>query len=163
MAGMDTDGALLLGRRTFEDFAGYWPRQRANPYTEVLDRTTKFVASRTLREPLRWQNSFLLGRPVSDAIARLKDDVRGTLVVLGSGELVRSLATAGLVDEYVLLIHPLVLGAGRRFFDPGATPAALQLVDTTPTTTGVVIATLRTTGRSLEPQEVRREAVSAEH
>jgi dihydrofolate reductase len=166
--GTGTDGALLLGRRTFEDLAGFWPRQPANPFTEVLNRTPKHVASRTLREPLGWLNSFLLTSPVPDAVRRLKSQVPGGLVVLGSGELVRCLAAAGLVDEYVLLIHPLVLGVGRRLFEPGTTPAALRVVDTTTTSTGVVIVTLRPTGgpvgfESVKTQEVPREAVSAEH
>lgn len=139
-------GALLLGRRTYEDFAGYWPYQTDNPFTEVLDNTRKYVASRTLEEPLPWQNSTLLEGDAADAVARLKRDRPGTdLTVLGSGELLRSLMHGNVVDEFLLLIHPLVLGHGRRLFDADVALGALQLADCVPTTTGVIIATYLTT------------------
>src|SRR5918996_484083 len=108
--------ALLLGRRTYEDFAGFWPKQKDDPYTEVLDNAQKYVASTTLEEPLPWRNSTLLEGDIVEAVAELRDEARGDLVVLGSGELVRSLMPHGLVDEYLLLIHPLVLGSGSRLF-----------------------------------------------
>jgi dihydrofolate reductase len=139
---MGRGGALLLGRRTYEDFASYWPHQTDNPFTEVLNAAQKYVASRTLREPLPWSNSTLLEGDVPQAVARIKEEPGKDLVVLGSGELVRSLITHDLVDEYVLLIHPLVLGSGRRLF-PDGTGAALRLVGTKTTKTGVVIATYR--------------------
>ena len=135
---MGGGGAIVLGRRTYEDFAGYWPKQQDNPYTEVLNRTQKYVASRTLEEPLPWESSTLLE---GDAIARLKDETEH-LTVLGSGELVGQLMRRGLVDEFLLLIHPLVLGTGRRLFPDGAA-AQLELADSLTTTTGVVIATYR--------------------
>jgi dihydrofolate reductase len=159
---MGQQSALLLGRRTYQDFASYWPRQQGNPYTDVLELMTKYVASRTLEGPLPWGNSVLLKDAVPEAAA-LKRDLTGSLVVLGSAELVRALAAAGLVDEYVLLIHPLTLGAGRRLFAEGATPASLQLVNSTPTSTGVVIATFRPIPVGAEPGEVGREAVPAQH
>ena len=138
---------LLLGRRTYEDFAGFWPKQTDNPFTEVLDNARKYVASRTLQEPLPWQNSTLLEGDAADAVPELKQQPGKDLVLLGSGELAGSLMRRKLVDEYVLLIHPLVLGSGRRLFD-GAEFAALRLVDTVTTTTGVVIATYQPAGRS---------------
>jgi dihydrofolate reductase len=145
-------GALLFGRRTYEDFAGFWPNQSDNPFTEVLDNTQKYVASRTLAEPLPWKNSTLLEGDAADAVAELKERPGGDLVVLGSGELVRSLMGRNLVDEYALLIHPLVLGSGRRLFIDRGAFAALRLVDTRTTSTGVVIATYQpaeaTTGPS---------------
>jgi dihydrofolate reductase len=125
-------GALLLGRRTYEDFVRVWPHRTDNPYTEVLDRSRKYVVSTTLREPLPWVNSTLLG-----GIDRLPDE---NMTVLGSGELVAGLLRAGLIDELLLLIHPLVLGTGRRLFGDGAS-ATLRLVEAVPTTTGVIIAT----------------------
>jgi dihydrofolate reductase len=138
---MGTTRALVLGRRTYEDFAGFWPKQSDNPYTEVLDNTSKYVASSTLAEPLPWRNSELLEGDAVDAVARLKEDPGGELVVLGSGELTRSLMRRGLVDEFVLLVHPLVLGQGWRLFPDEGPQAALRLVDSRGTTTGVVIAT----------------------
>jgi dihydrofolate reductase len=134
-------GALLLGRRTYEDFYAFWPNRTDNPFTAVLDNTQKYVASTTLEEPLSWSNSTLLKGDAAEAVARLKGEPGKDLVILGSGELVQSLMRRNLVDEYVLLIHPLVLGSGRRLFADGGAFAALRLVDTKATTTGVVIAT----------------------
>ncbi|XRQ11054.1 dihydrofolate reductase family protein [Actinomadura welshii] len=125
-------GALLLGRRTYENFYGYWPRQEGNPYTEALNRARKYVVSRTLREA-SWENSVLV------------DDVRDVegvgepLTVLGSGVLARELMRRGLVDEWLLMTHPLVLGAGRRLFD--GVEVGLRLVESVVTAKGVVIAT----------------------
>ena len=137
---MAREGAMLLGRRTYEDFYSVWPKRTDNPYTEVLNRTQKYVASRTLTEPLPWENSTLLPGDAADAVARLREERDGDLAILGSGTLVRALAARGLVDEYLLSIHPLVLGTGRRLFD-GVPPAPLRLVDSVTTTTGVIIAT----------------------
>ncbi len=163
-AGLGTDGALLLGRRTYQDFAAFWPRQDGNPFTAVLEQMTKYVVSQTLWEPLPWRNSIVVQGPFERAVAALKTEVGGSLVVLGSGHLVRALATAHLVDEYVLLVHPLILGTGRRLFADGGPPASLRLVDCTATSTGVVIQTLRTGSDGLGSQEVGRdEAVSAQH
>jgi dihydrofolate reductase len=134
-------GALLFGRRTYEDFAGFWPHQKDNPFTPVLDNMTKYVASRTLTEPLPWKNSTLLEGDAADAVAELKQQAGKDLVILGSGELVTSLMHRNLVDEYVLLIHPLVLGSGRRLFPEGTAPADLRLTASTTTASGVVIAT----------------------
>jgi dihydrofolate reductase len=140
---MTRSGALLLGRRTYEDFAAFWPKQRDNPFTAKLDETRKYVASTTLREPLPWRNSTLLEGDAADAVARRKEQSGEDLVVLGSGALVQSLMARGLVDEFLLCIHPLVLGSGRRLFPDGGAFARLELVDCTPTTTGVLIATYR--------------------
>jgi dihydrofolate reductase len=139
--GMANAGPLLLGRRTYEDFSSFWPHQTDNHFTEVLDNTLKYVASTTLEEPLSWSNSTLLEGDAAEAVARLKQQPGKDIVVLGSGELVQSLRRRNLVDEYVLLIHPLVLGSGRRLFPDGGMSAALRLVDSKTTTTGVVIAT----------------------
>ena len=138
---MANTSALLLGRRTYEDFYTVWPNRTDNPYTAVLDNTQKYVASTTLEEPLSWSNSTLLKGDAAEAVARLKEEPGKDLVVMGSGELVQSLMRGNLVDEYVLLIHPLVLGSGRRLFTDGGAFAALRLVNTKTTTTGVVIVT----------------------
>ena len=134
-------GPLVLGRRTYEDFYGFWPEQTGNPFTEVLNSTRKYVASATLAEPLPWSNSTLLEGDAADAVAGLKQEQGKDLTVLGSGELVQSLRRRDLVDEYVLLIHPLVLGTGRRLFPDGGGMGTLRLTGSTATTTGVLIAT----------------------
>ena len=139
---MSSIGALLLGRRTYEDFHAYWPHQpEPNPFTAMLTNSQKYVASTTLQKPLTWRNSTLLKGDAAEAVARLKEQQGQDLLVLGSGELIQSLMRRNLVDEYVLLIHPLVLGVGRRLFPDGGAFAALRLVDAKTTTTGVVIAT----------------------
>jgi dihydrofolate reductase len=147
-AGMAQSGSLLFGRTTYEDFYNVWPNRKDNPFTAVLDNAQKYVASTTLREPLPWQNSTLLQGDVADAVARLKERPGKDIVVLGSGALVRSLMRRNLVDDYVLSIHPLVLGSGRRLFDGDGAFAALRLVDSQTTSTGVVIATYRPAGRA---------------
>jgi len=141
--GMAEAGPLLFGRRTYEDFFNVWPGRKGNPFTQVLDDAPKYVASRTLREPLPWRNSTLLRGEAADAVTELKREHGKDIVVLGSGDLVQSLRRHGLVDEYLLMIHPLLLGSGRRLFpDPGAR-GGLALVQSKVTTTGVVIATYR--------------------
>ncbi|GIH06732.1 deaminase [Rhizocola hellebori] len=141
--GMSGGGAMLFGRRTYEDFYGFWPHQGDNPYTEVLNNSRKYVVSRTLEDPLPWNNSTLLKGEAAQSVAQLKADLDQDLVVLGSGELVQALLSHGLIDTYILLIHPLVLGTGTRLFRDGNPLAKLRLVDTTPTTTGVIIATFQ--------------------
>jgi dihydrofolate reductase len=142
---MATTGAILLGRRTYEDFYSVWPSRADNPYTEVLNNTLKYVASTTLKEPLPWMNSKLLEGDAATAVAKLKEQPGKDIVVLGSGVLVDSLRRSGLIDEYVLLIHPLVLGSGRRLFTNGS-ELPLRLIDSKTTTKGVVIATYQPAG-----------------
>jgi len=140
--GMARTGALLLGRRTYESLYAYWTKQTdGNPFTESLNNTQKYVASRTLTEPLPWINSTLLEGDAVDAVARLKQRPGEDLAVIGSGELVQALIRASLVDAYTLLIHPIALGPGRRLFPDDGTVAKLRLVKSVPTTTGVLIAT----------------------
>jgi dihydrofolate reductase len=139
--GMARTEAFLFGRRTYEDFATVWPNMPGdNPFAAVLNERTKYVASTTLREPLPWANSVLLQGDLQDAVTALKERQGNDIVVLGSGELVRSLMERGLIDRYVLWIHPLILGSGRRLFTGGIASASLRLVDTVTTSTGVVIA-----------------------
>jgi dihydrofolate reductase len=146
--GMAQGGPLLLGRRTYEDFYDFWPKQKDNPFTEVLDRVQKYVASTTLTEPLPWSNSTLLEGDVAEAVTNLRRQPGKDIGVLGSGELVGTLMRHSLVDRYVLMYHPIVLGSGRRLFREGGPLASLRLVDSVTTTTGVVIATY-------EPTEAR--------
>ena len=138
---MSTGGALLLGRRTYEDFYKVWPNRTDNPFSVILDNSPKYVASTTLKEPLPWMNSYLLKGDLRDAVTAIKSQPGKDVVVLGSGELVQALRKHNLVDQYILLIHPLVLGSGRRLFPDGAAYAGLKLVDSKISTTGVVIAT----------------------
>jgi dihydrofolate reductase len=135
--------ALLLGRRTYEDFYSVWPQRTDNPFTEILNNAQKYVASHTLAEPLAWMNSTLLNGDVPAAVAALKENSDRDFVILGSGELIRSLMPYNLIDEYALSIHPLVLGLGSRLFAEGSPFAALQLVNTKATSTGVIVATYR--------------------
>jgi len=135
--GMASPGGLLLGRRTYEEFYAYWPKQKDNPFTDVLNRKQKYVVSRSLSEPLPWENSTL----VRGDLAAFKEQTDEDLVVLGSGELLQTLMAEGLVDEYLLMIHPLVLGSGRRMFPDGGSPLNLKLAESITTTTGVVLAT----------------------
>ncbi|MFI5273071.1 MAG: dihydrofolate reductase family protein [Ktedonobacterales bacterium] len=139
-AGMAQGGALLFGRRTYEDFFSVWPNRTDNPFTAVLNSIHKYVASTTLAEPLAWSNSTLLKGDAVAAVARLREQPGKDLVILGSGVLVQSLMRHNLIDQYVLTIHPLVLGAGRRLFPQDGAFAALRLLETKTTTTGVVIA-----------------------
>lgn len=138
--GMSLRGAMLFGRRTYEDFAQVWPKQAGNPFTEALNKAQKYVASRTLREPLPWVNSTLLKGDAADAVAELKH-AGPDLVILGSGELIQSLMRRRLIDQFILMIHPLLLGNGRRLFASDAAMAELRLVDSKTSTTGVIIAT----------------------
>jgi dihydrofolate reductase len=149
--GMAEGGPLLFGRRTYEDFFKVWPARTNNPFTAVLDAASKFVASTTLKPPLPWKNSALLSGDAAAAVTRLKGESARDIVVLGSGQLVGSLMGHDLVDEYVLLIHPLVLGSGRRLFRVDGPSPALALVDAKTTTTGVVIARYRPSARAADP------------
>ena len=133
-------GAILLGRRTYEDFNDVWPKRTDNPFTPVLNNTLKYVASRTLAEPLPWMNSKLLAGNAEDSVATLRQQAGKDIIILGSGALVQSLLRWNLVDELMLTIHPIVLGSGRRLFPDPGTCAKLQLLQATATTKGVVIA-----------------------
>jgi dihydrofolate reductase len=139
-AGMSRGADLLFGRRTYEDFYQVWHGRTDNPFSPVLDNSAKYVASTTLKAPLVWRNSTLLEGNAVDAVARLKQTPGLDLLVMGSGVLVESLAYCNLVDQYLLLIHPIVLGTGRRLFDDAGL-AKLRLVRSVPTTTGVIMAT----------------------
>jgi dihydrofolate reductase len=138
---MAQGGPLLLGRRTYEALHDFWPRQTDNPFTDALNAVQKYVVSTTLREPLPWSNSTLIGSDPAWAAAKLKEQPDGEIVVMGSGELLQTLMKHDLVDAYLLMIHPLVLGRGRRLFTEGSPFASLRLIDSVTTTTGVMIAT----------------------
>lgn len=121
--------ALLLGRRTYEIFAGYWPTAPAEiPFTELLNRVPKYVASRSLADPLGWTGSSLLPEPLAESVSELKQRYE-QLHVIGSLNLVQSLLRFGLVDRLNLWQYPLLLGEGKRIFGDGTVPAALRLAE----------------------------------
>ena len=136
---------LLLGRRTYETMAANWPHMpQDNPFTTWINAMEKFVASRTLTEPLDW-NATLLSGELGSAVSAIKETDGPDLTVLGSGVLVQSLREHGLIDEYLLSIYPLVLGSGSRLFPDGAA-ADLTLTDSVTTTTGVIVGRFRPRG-----------------
>ncbi|HYN63252.1 MAG TPA: dihydrofolate reductase family protein [Candidatus Limnocylindrales bacterium] len=141
IGGLTDTGAFLFGRKTYENFARHWPNQRADdPVAGTFNNLPKYVVSTTLSEPLTWQNSSLIAGDVPGEVRRLKEAEGKDIQLVGSGELLQTLAKEGLVDEYRLLIHPLVLGNGKRAFREGSTQR-LRLVDSKATTKGVLIAT----------------------
>ena len=134
---------FLLGRRTYEIFASYWPNapEEEQVIAEPLNTKTKYVASTTLIEPLEWQNSTLLQGDVADAVAALKQQDGADLHVIGSTELVHKLIEHGLVDELRLMIDPVTLGGGKRIFRDDGSLRPLRLLDSAVTTTGAILAT----------------------
>ena len=138
-AGMSADGAMLFGHRTYRSMAAFWPHQTdGNPYSEYLNRVEKFVVSRNAATRLDWENSTLLAGDAIKTVATLKHGDGPDLSILGSGMVVRSLAAAHLIDEYVLVIHPLVLGTGTKLF--GTTHQPMELTHSTTTPKGVTVA-----------------------
>ena len=144
---MANTGAMLFGRRTYEDFYSVWPSRGDNPFTAALNAARKYVASTTLKEPLPWVNSTLLAGDAADAVATVKARMAAEsgkdLIIMGSGVLIQSLMRRRLIDRFVLTIHPLVFGSGRRLFsdhdNDGAACTELRLVDSKPTSKGSMI------------------------
>lgn len=138
---------LLFGRWTYENFYSFWPHQTDSPFSEILNKAPKYVASTTLREPLPWQNSTLLKGDLAQAVAELKSSPGDDILIMGSGVLIQSLMRHNLIDRYVLLIHPIILGSGRKLFPEGdMQTATLNLVDSKTTPNGVIIATYEANG-----------------
>jgi dihydrofolate reductase len=136
-------GGFLLGRRTYEIFAAYWPNapEEEQVVGKPLNTKPKYVASRSLSEPLEWQSSTVLAGDVPEAVAALKRDDGDDLHVIGSMELVRTLIEHDLVDELRLMIDPIVLGGGKRIFGDDGARRPLRLVASQATTTGAILAT----------------------
>jgi dihydrofolate reductase len=134
------DGGLLLGRRSYEDMLASWNAQ-GGPYKDALNNAPKYVASTSSATRLDWPNSTLVYGDIPAAVAELKQNTAGDLVIMGSGQLIRSLLPHGLIDEYLLMIYPLILGSGQRLFDHDDHGAKLRLLGSTATTTGVILAT----------------------
>jgi dihydrofolate reductase len=136
-------GGFLLGRRTYEIFAAHWPNasEEEQVLAEPLNTKPKYVAARTLTEPLEWQNSRVLQGDVAEAVATLKQEDGEDLHVIGSSQLVQTLFERDLVDEFRVMIDPVVVGGGKRLFRDDGVRRPLRLVDSQVTTTGVIIAT----------------------
>jgi dihydrofolate reductase len=141
-AGFDgKDRELVLGRKTYEIFAAYWPYQAEDhPIAKTFNAAKKHVASRTLKS-LQWNNSSILGGDVVSALTALKRQPGDDLQIIGSGNLIQTLNAAKLIDEYHTWIYPVVLGGGKRLFENGASPCALRLVASKVSPTGVVMCT----------------------
>jgi dihydrofolate reductase len=139
-AAMSRADALLLGRATYEEWAAYWPNQNPDEseISGYMNDTPKYVVSTTLEEPLEWQNSTLIKGNVAEEIATLKRQPGKDIGIVGSGTLVRSLLRENLLDELNLMVHPIVLGRGKRLFEEGGAQKALELVDSKTFSTGVV-------------------------
>ena len=138
--------ALLLGRRTYEIFASYWPTAPEDmPFTGLLNGVAKYVASRTLAGPLDWQGSTLLTGDLAESITTVKER-HGEVHVIGSLDLVQSLLRLGLVDRLNLWLYPLLLGTGKRVFADGTVPAALRLTESVTAPNGTLQLTYETTG-----------------
>jgi dihydrofolate reductase len=136
-------GGFLLGRRTYEIFAAYWPNAPAEEQViaEPLNTKPKYVTSTTLTEPLEWQNSTLLQGDLAEAVAPLKQEDGGDLHVIGSTELVRTLIEHDLVDEFRLMLDPVVLGGGKSIFRDDGLLRPLRLIDGQVTSSGAILAT----------------------
>ena len=141
--------AMLMGRVNYEEWAAYWPAQspKNNEFAPHMNGVRKYVVSTTLVEPLAWANSTLIRDNVADEITRLKQQPGKDISISGSGTLVRSLLQDGLLDELKLMVHPIVLGSGKRLFEDGQDRKALELVDSKTFGTGVVYLTYRSEGR----------------
>jgi dihydrofolate reductase len=140
-------GALLLGRKTYEIFAATWPMADADdPIGATMNSTRKYVASRTL-DTVSWQNSTLLTGDVVEAVSELKHGEGGEIQVHGSGNLIQTLVEHDLVDEFHLLVFPVLIGSGKRLFAEGTIPAGLKLVDTRTSSTGVLVSTYARDGK----------------
>ncbi len=138
MAAADT---MLLGRRTYEEFAGYWADKGSDvDFADEINRTPKLVVSTTL-DSVEWQNSTLIRGNVAEELARIKEQPGKDISITGSPTLVRSLLRENLLDELRLLVHPIVVGAGKRLFEDGLGTTALKLIDSRTLGTGVLYAT----------------------
>jgi dihydrofolate reductase len=140
-------GALLIGRKTYDIFAATWPLAEADdPIGAEMNSMPKYVASRTL-DTVSWHNSTLLTGDVTDAVSKLKQGDGGEIQVHGSSELIQTLVEHDLVDEFHLLVFPVLIGSGKRLFAKGTIPSRLKLVDTATSSTGVLISTYARDGK----------------
>ena len=143
--GFAASDALLMGRVLYEEWAAYWPNQNPeeNPVAATMNGLRKYVVSTTLEEPIGWNNTSLIQENVAEELSELKRQPGKDIVISGSGALVRSLLDGGLIDELKLMVHPVVVGSGKRLFEEGERQTALDLVDSRTFSTGVVYLTYR--------------------
>ena len=138
---MTATDAYLFGRKTYENFAAYWPTApREIPFTDHLNNTAKYVVSKTLKDP-EWHNSTVIDGDVVEEVRKLKEQPGKRIAVLGSGELVQTLIENDQVDEYFLTVYPLVLGGGKRLFRDDAQLRKLELINCQTTSTGGIALT----------------------
>jgi dihydrofolate reductase len=142
---MSTPFDLLLGRKTYDIFAAYWPNAPEEAGAKPLNDATKYVVSRS-RPALEWSESVQIEGEAAEGIAALKKEDGPELQVHGSGNLIQTLLRHNLVDQYNLWVFPLVIGSGKRLFSDGTVPSALKLVDSKVSSTGVVIGTYEPAG-----------------
>lgn len=137
-------GALLLGRKTYDIFAAYWPTtgKDIEPFGPIMNSLPKYVASKTLRKT-EWQNSQLLDTDIEKAVTQLKKESGKDIWMFGSGNFCQTLMNKNLIDEYLLMIHPVVLGTGKRLFEKGSRKQDLELVKSHITKTGIFVATYK--------------------
>jgi dihydrofolate reductase len=142
-AAMATSDAMLMGRVLYEEWATFWPKQDPdeNPVAARMNGVRKYVVSTTLEEPLEWNNSTLIGDNVAEEILRLKEQPGKDISISGSPTLVRSLLEDDLLDELRLMVHPIVVGSGKRLFEEGSDQKALELLDSKTFSTGVLYLT----------------------
>ena len=138
-------GALLMGRVTYQEFAGHWPHQKDDPFAALLNETPKYVVSNTLKSA-DWKNTTILKGDGVAAVQKLKREIQKDILIPGSAQLVSSLTDKGVVDEYQLFIHPVVVAKGKRLFKDGIDPALLELVSSQSFGTGVMEARYRYRG-----------------
>jgi dihydrofolate reductase len=143
--GFAASDAMLMGRVLYEEWAAYWPGQdpEQNPIARTMNGTQKYVVSTTLEEPLGWENSILIKDNVAQEIEKLKNRPGKDIVISGSATLVRSLLGYGLLDELRLMVHPILVGAGKRLFDAETETRPLELADSKTFSTGVLYLTYR--------------------
>jgi dihydrofolate reductase len=150
-------GALLMGRITYELFAGYWPTAPDARFADKMNSLPKYVVSTTL-DKVEWNNSTLIRENVADEIARLKEGSGGYILVYGSADLVQTLRAHDLVDEYRLMVYPVVAGSGKRLFQNAEYLSIMELVDTKPFRPGNILLTYKSGERKNSPPVVRGRA-----
>ena len=150
--GFAASDAMLMGRVNYEEWVSYWPKQdpEENPIAGTMNGRQKYVVSTTLEEPLEWSNSTLIKENVAEEIEKLKKGPGKDIVISGSGTLVRSLLRYGVLDELKLMVHPIVVGSGKRLFEEEAETKPLELVDSKTFSTGVVYLTYRPAAKEVE-------------
>jgi dihydrofolate reductase len=146
---LSASDALLLGRATYEELAAYWPHtsEQYGGYTDTMNSYPKHVVSTTLQEPLEWNNSTLIKGDVEEEVTKLKQEPGKEILVYGSGDLVNTLMKHNLLDEYRIMVFPIVVGNGKRLFEDGGDQKALELVASKTFSTGVLYLTYRPVGQ----------------